>query len=196
MRRSSRRNPKAAKSAAAATAPRRMRWRWRQRNSLNRAASRNDRVLRRIRSPGVACDLASSGAGVTPCLCAAHGSGESCFSVASLSPSFPLCLPLSPSISPKPMIATTSNRDCDEGRARLSRRRERRRAAREEGSKSRAAAKGEGEGGRGGERYCPSLSATNGLLCRPRPSHYFVAAEATQKYVVRARAKARDKRTN
>ena len=149
MRRSSRRNPKAAKPAAAATAPRRLRWRRRQRNSLNRAASRNDRVLRRIRSPGVACDLASSGAGVTPCQCAAHGSGESCFSVASLSPSFPLCLPLSPSISPKPMIATTSNRDCDEGRARLSRRKERRRAGREEGSEGAGGGEGGGRARRG-----------------------------------------------
>ena len=70
-----------------------------------------------------------------------------------LSSFFPQCLPLSPSISPKPMIATTSNRDCDEGRARLSRRKERRRAGREEGSEG--GRRRRGEAGRGGGAILP-----------------------------------------
>ena len=140
--------------------------------------------------------MASSEAGVTPCLCAAHGSGESCFSVASLF--------LLPSVSPSFALYFSQADDCDYVKPRLRRRPSEAEPAQGtkeggEGRRKRGRAGG-GEGGRpgeAGERYCPSLSATNGLLCRPRPSHYFVAAEATQKYV-RARAKARetDERTD
>ena len=84
----------------------------------------------------------------------------------SLAPSFPLCLPLSPSISPKPMIATTSNRDCDEGRARLSRRKERRRAGREEGS----------EGGRGRRRRGRAGEAGSDIALPFRRQTVFYAA--------------------
>ena len=85
------------------------------------------------------------------------------------SSSFPLCLPLSPSISPKPMIATTSNRDCDEGRARLSRRKERRRAGREEGSEGgRAAAKGGGRARRGSDIALPFRRQTVFYAARDR----------------------------
>ena len=58
--------------------------------------------------------MASSGAGVTPCLCAAHGSGESCFSVASLS--------LLPSVSPSFALYFSQADDCDYVKPRLRRR--------------------------------------------------------------------------
>ena len=197
MRRSSRRNPKAAKPAAAATAPRRLRWRWRQRNSLNRAASRNDRVLRRIRSPGVACDLASSGAGVTPCLCAAHGSGESCFSVASLS------LSLLPSVSPSFALYFSQADDCDYVKPRLRRRPSEAEPA--EGTKE--GGEGRRKRGRGRRRRGRAGEAGSDIALPFRRQTVFYAARDRaitssrrrlhrKKYVVRARALARDRRTN
>ena len=111
--------------------------------------------------------MASSEAGVTPCLCAAHGSGESCFSVASLF--------LLPSVSPSFALYFSQADDCDYVKPRLRRRpseAEPAQGTKEGGEgrrkRGRAAAKGGGRARRGSDIALPFRRQTVFYAARDR----------------------------